>query len=62
MVKSDAQKLRWLAEQVAAGNLRIPIDRMVPLEDAAKAHAAAEKGGINGKILLYWPKRASPRA
>ncbi len=52
MAKPDAAKLRWLAEQVAAGKLRIPIDRMVPLEDAAKAHAAAEKGGVNGKILL----------
>jgi NADPH:quinone reductase-like Zn-dependent oxidoreductase len=52
MAKPDATKLRWLAEQVAAGKLRIPIDRMVPLEDAAKAHATAEKGGVNGKILL----------
>jgi NADPH:quinone reductase-like Zn-dependent oxidoreductase len=50
--KPEAAKLRWLAEQVAAGELRIPIDRMVPLEDTAKAHAAAEKGGLNGKILL----------
>jgi NADPH:quinone reductase-like Zn-dependent oxidoreductase len=52
MAKPDAQKLRWLAEQVADGKLRIPIDRMVPLEDTAKAHAAAEKGGVHGKILL----------
>ena len=52
MAKPDAEKLRWLAEQVVAGKLRIPIDRMVPLNDAAKAHAAAEKGGVGGKILL----------
>ncbi|HEY5055647.1 MAG TPA: NADP-dependent oxidoreductase [Acidobacteriaceae bacterium] len=52
MAKPDAAKLRWLAEQVAAGKLLIPIDRMVPLEDADKAHAAAEKGGVAGKILL----------
>lgn len=50
--KPDAAKLRWLAEQVTAGKLRIPIDRMVPLEDTAKAQAAAEKGGIHAKILL----------
>jgi NADPH:quinone reductase-like Zn-dependent oxidoreductase len=50
--KPDAAKLRWLAEQVAAGRFRIPIDRMMPLEDAAKAHAAAERGGVKGKILL----------
>jgi NADPH:quinone reductase-like Zn-dependent oxidoreductase len=50
--KPNAEKLRWLAEQVAAGKLRIPIDRMVPLEDTAKAQAAAEEGGVHGKILL----------
>ena len=49
--KPDAAMLRILAEDVAAGRLVIPIDRMVPLADAAAAHAAAEKGGI-GKILL----------
>jgi NADPH:quinone reductase-like Zn-dependent oxidoreductase len=49
--KPDAATLRILAEDVAAGRFVIPIDRMVPLADAAAAHAAAEKGGI-GKILL----------
>jgi NADPH:quinone reductase-like Zn-dependent oxidoreductase len=47
----DARTLRTLAEDVVAGRLVIPIDRMVPLAEAAAAHAAAEKGGI-GKILL----------
>jgi NADPH:quinone reductase-like Zn-dependent oxidoreductase len=50
-LKPDAATLRVLAEDVAAGRLVIPIDRMVPLADAAAAHAAAEKGGV-GKILL----------
>jgi len=49
--KPDAATLRIMAEDVAAGRFVIPIDRMVPLADAAAAHAAAEKGGI-GKILL----------
>jgi NADPH:quinone reductase-like Zn-dependent oxidoreductase len=49
--KPDAGMLRTMAEAVAARRLVIPIDRMVPLAEAAKAHAAAEKGGI-GKILL----------
>jgi NADPH:quinone reductase-like Zn-dependent oxidoreductase len=48
---SEAGTLRMLAEDVAAGRLVIPIDRMVPLAEAGKAQAAAEKGGI-GKILL----------
>jgi NADPH:quinone reductase-like Zn-dependent oxidoreductase len=47
----DAATLRAMAEDVAAGRLVIPIDRMVPLAEAGKAQAAAEKGGI-GKILL----------
>ncbi len=47
----DAAKLRELAEDVVAGRLVIPIDRMLPLADAAEGHAAAEKGGI-GKVLL----------
>ncbi|CAN5570627.1 NADP-dependent oxidoreductase [soil metagenome] len=51
MAKPDAATLRTFAEDVVAGHLKIPIDRMVPLDEAAEAHAAAEKGGI-GKILL----------
>jgi NADPH:quinone reductase-like Zn-dependent oxidoreductase len=30
---------------------KISVDRKIPLADAAKAHAEAEKGGV-GKILL----------
>ena len=51
MVVPDASMLRTLAEDVVAGRFKIPIDRMVPLADAAEAQAAAEKGGI-GKVLL----------
>lgn len=51
MVVPDAAKLRELAEDVAAGRLVLPIDRMIPLQDADEGHAAAEKGGI-GKVLL----------
>jgi NADPH:quinone reductase-like Zn-dependent oxidoreductase len=50
-VVPDAAMLRILAEDVLAGRLKIPIDRMLPLEKAAEAHAAVEKGGI-GKVLL----------
>jgi NADPH:quinone reductase-like Zn-dependent oxidoreductase len=49
--RPDAAMLRTMAEDVAEGRLVFPIDRMVPLADAGKAQAAAEKGGI-GKILL----------
>jgi NADPH:quinone reductase-like Zn-dependent oxidoreductase len=47
----DAKELYGLAEDVAAKRFVIPIDRMVPLAEAAKAQAAVEKGGI-GKVLL----------
>ncbi len=47
----DSPMLRTLAEDVVARRLIIPIDRMVPLADAADAQATAEKGGV-GKILL----------
>ena len=50
-VVPDPVTLRALAEHFVAKRLVIPIDRMVPLAQAAEAQAAAEKGGI-GKILL----------
>ena len=49
--KPDPDRMVKLAEDVKANRLSIPIDRMLPLEDAAKGHAAAEQGGI-GKVLL----------
>jgi NADPH:quinone reductase-like Zn-dependent oxidoreductase len=47
----DAANMRSLAEDIANGKFKIPVDRAIPLADAAKAHAEAEKGGI-GKVLL----------
>jgi NADPH:quinone reductase-like Zn-dependent oxidoreductase len=47
----DAANMRSLAEDIANGKFRVPVDRKIPLADAAKAHAEAEKGGI-GKVLL----------
>jgi NADPH:quinone reductase-like Zn-dependent oxidoreductase len=49
--KFDSGTLEFMAEAVRDGKLVIPIGEKMPLRDAAKAHAAAEKGGI-GKILL----------
>ena len=40
-----------MAEAVRDGKLVIPISLKLPLSEAAKAHAMAEKGGV-GKILL----------
>ena len=51
MVQPDGAMLRTLAEDVAAKKLWIPIDRMIPLDEAGAGQAAAEKGGI-GKVVL----------
>lgn len=50
-VVPDAASLQKLAQDVLAKKLTIPIDRMLPLEDAAEGQRAAEKGGI-GKVVL----------
>jgi NADPH:quinone reductase-like Zn-dependent oxidoreductase len=50
--KQDSGKLRDLLEAVANGELRIPIERRVPLRDAAAAEAAVASGGAHGKVLL----------
>jgi len=49
--KFDRKTLEFMAEAVRDGKLVIPISQKLPLSDAAKAQAAAEKGG-SGKILL----------
>ncbi|HEY2466515.1 MAG TPA: NADP-dependent oxidoreductase [Terracidiphilus sp.] len=47
----DRETLEFMAEAVRDGKLVIPIGLKLPLREAAKAQATAEKGGI-GKILL----------
>jgi NADPH:quinone reductase-like Zn-dependent oxidoreductase len=45
------ETLQFMAEAVRDGKLTIPIGLKLPLREAAKAQATAEKGGV-GKILL----------
>src|SRR5271167_4757925 len=49
--KFDRKTLEFMAEAVRDGKLVIPISQKMPLSEAAKAQAVAEKGGV-GKILL----------
>jgi len=49
--KFDRKTLEFMAEAVRDGKLVIPIGQKLPLSEAAKAQAAAEKGS-SGKILL----------
>ncbi len=49
--KFDRKTLEFMAGAVRDGKLAIPISLKLPLSEAAKAQALAEKGGI-GKIVL----------
>ena len=49
--KPDPERMVNLAEAVRDKRLTIPIDRILPLAEAAEGQRAAEKGGI-GKVLL----------
>jgi NADPH:quinone reductase-like Zn-dependent oxidoreductase len=51
MCKPDPARLVELAKDVVSGKLKIPIDRVLAMEDGGEGQAAAEKGGI-GKVLL----------
>lgn len=47
----DAHAVRHYGEAVRDGKLKLPIERVMPLKDAAEAQAEAEKGGA-GKFIL----------
>ncbi len=51
VAQPDVPTLERLAKDVAQKRLRIPVDRMLPMSEAAEGQRAAEKGGI-GKVLL----------
>ncbi|HEV2577569.1 MAG TPA: NADP-dependent oxidoreductase [Acidobacteriaceae bacterium] len=51
MAHPDPATYVHYAEAIRDGKLKLIIDRVMPLSDAAQAHAAAEKGGV-GKIIL----------
>ncbi|MFE3850174.1 zinc-binding alcohol dehydrogenase family protein [Streptomyces griseorubiginosus] len=44
--------LRELAERVAVGGYRVPVETVVPLEEARAAHERLEQRGNRGKIVL----------
>ena len=51
MAHPDAKTYVHYAEAVRDGKLKLPIERIMPMQQAAEAHAMAEKGGV-GKIVL----------
>ncbi|MEU6126061.1 NADP-dependent oxidoreductase [Streptomyces sp. NPDC047123] len=52
VVEPDRAGLLEIARLVDEGKLRAEIDTVLPLEDAAKAHAYGEQGRTQGKIVL----------
>jgi NADPH:quinone reductase len=52
LVQTDPANLRALAADVASGRLRTRIAEVLPLAQAARAHALNEAGGLRGKVVL----------
>ncbi|MEU9699405.1 NADP-dependent oxidoreductase [Streptomyces sp. NPDC047981] len=52
LVEPDYAGLLALAELVEAGRLRPEVDTVLPLAEAAKAHALGESGRTRGKLVL----------
>jgi NADPH:quinone reductase-like Zn-dependent oxidoreductase len=51
LARPDASKVREFADDIRDGKFLLPISQRLPLQDAAKAHALAQRGG-SGKIVL----------
>ncbi len=51
-VRASGVQLDELARLVEAGSLRVAIDSTYPLAEAAAAHARADRGHLQGKIVL----------
>ncbi len=52
LVEPDGHGLEALAGLVGTGALRVEIDTVLPLDQAAKAHEIGERGRTRGKIVL----------
>ncbi len=52
MVKPSGSQLAEIAGAVDAGRLRVAVDRVFPLPEAAEAHRLSETGHVRGKIVL----------
>ena len=52
LVKPSGEELSLLKQLFEAGRLRVVLDSVYPLEEAAEAHAHGEAGHARGKIVL----------
>jgi NADPH:quinone reductase-like Zn-dependent oxidoreductase len=54
-VRSDAEQLAHLVALVDRGELRVDVDRRVPLAELAAVHAQAEAGALRGRVVVVAP-------
>ncbi|GAA2658580.1 MULTISPECIES: NADP-dependent oxidoreductase [Actinosynnema] len=52
LVEPDAPALARIGELIDAGEVRVEVERVFPLEEAAEAHVHGERGRIRGKVVL----------
>ncbi|KAA2253975.1 NADP-dependent oxidoreductase [Solihabitans fulvus] len=52
LVEPDYAGMRRIAELVESGQLRVELDTVLPLAEAAKAHELGETGRTTGKLVL----------
>ncbi|MBU2667293.1 NADP-dependent oxidoreductase [Actinoplanes bogorensis] len=52
LVEPDGPALTRIAEHIDAGEVRVEVDQVLPLEDAAKAHDLVAAGHTRGKVVL----------
>lgn len=52
LVEPDGHALGEIAALVKSGRLSVTVDRVLPLEDAVKAHQLLESGDVRGKLVL----------
>ena len=54
-VRSDAEQLAHLVALVDRGQLRVDVDRRVPLAELATVHAEADAGTLRGRVVVVAP-------
>lgn len=52
LVEPDGHALGEIAALAESGRLRVSVERVLPLDQAAKAHELLEAGGVRGKLVL----------
>lgn len=56
-VSPDARTLDVITRMIEAGDVRVHIDAVFPLEQAAEAHRVLERGHTRGKLVLDLQRR-----